>query len=313
LFFSRADLMKQSCAGTWNGLARAPENVDPKRREQPAAFVSTLPNKPDAPANFVSGSFEAAVVARPDPPPGDDGAEREAKRTKHLPPGSTLGYHPGMISTMYSTAVRPSLNSAVPPFYQPGPSHPPHHQWSFSTTLPAPELSPVPTAPEAAGSLAAAPHSPRPSPDTAAAAAAAAKAVFDRAEAAALLLGIRDSPPASPQDQAEGRAATSTGIDAAITGGAISWATHSGAALRAFPPPPRQLGQLVDTRVTTVEGLYWSWLLSGPGLGPPGARAQGQPPLPSLLSVGHQSRPSVLPWPSFVLGEPPAAQNWIFS
>jgi hypothetical protein len=42
--------------------------------------------------------------------------------------------------------------------------------------------------------------------------------------------------------------------------------------LHAFPPPPRQLGQLMDTCVTTVECLFWSWLLSDPGLGPPGDR-----------------------------------------
>ena len=236
-------------------------------------------------------------------PSSSDLAEPESKRSKaNTPnfPGSSLGYHPGMMNSM---AMRPP-HAAAPLYFDP--PKPSFAQWSAERPpdslggAPALESSAVPYAPAAtvaAVAMALAPPARAKGPEA-----------FDRAEAAALLLGIRETPsgdsPSSPHRPAgAGTAPPPTGA-------------HQGARPLAAAPAaaPTHLGPMVDTRATTVEGFFWSWLLSGPGLGaPPLSRELDAPPAPLPAPLpNHANRPSVLPWPEFVLGEIPTVATWKF-
>lgn len=250
-------------------------------------------------------STEVPVVVQTDAQSSGDCAERVAKRPRLLPPGNSLGYQPGTMNSMHShsLAAHPNMKCTFTSSLQPE---------TYLTSNEAKEVlpsSPCLTAPDSKSS-----------------GASVGKLAVDRVEAAALLLGIRalgDCPSPDNPVHADNHTAIPEGRNNCTARSAPlkriappnDLAHLDGLYLTAHgnslstphsppPPPPNSFFQVVDTRVTTLEGFYWSWLLTGPGL------ARGRAPL--LPYSTPQTHSSVLPWPDFVLGEAPAAQTWSF-
>ena len=332
LLYSQSHIMEQPVSGTqYHGLISQPRaqssplkvmnTVWSEHRNSPTNNVHT--NATEA-SLYGPSSTEVPVVVQTDAQSSGDCAELVAKRPRLLPPGNPSGYQPGTMNSMHShsLAAHPNLNCTFTSSLQPETSLN-NLQFDYKTTAPSYEGQ-VGTSNEAKEFL---PSSPcLTAPDSKSAGASVGNLAVDRVEAAALLLGIRalgDCPSPDNPVHADDHTAIPerrnnyTARSAPLTRRAppndLAYLNeHYLAALghslstSHFPPPPQPSSffQVVDTRVTTLEGFYWSWLLTGPGL------ARDRAPL--LPYSTPQTHSSVLPWPDFVLGEPSAAQTWSF-
>jgi hypothetical protein len=249
---------------------------------------------------------EAPTKAQNNAQFGDVFGERAAKRTKLLPPGGALGYQLETVNSTpsHSLAVQSDVNHTFISTHQPKSSLI-YRRIDSKTTAPTYQ-SHMATSHEARDFLASSPCVPEVHSEPALA--AAGKVAVDRIEAAALLLGIR-----ALGERMNIHTARSTPLKRRDCPNDISrlneycLAAHNSSSPTSHfppPPPPSSFFQVVDTRATTLEGFYWSWLLTGPGL------ARDRPPL--LPYSTPQTHSSVLPWPDFIFGEPSAAMTWSF-